>query len=402
MVTATRAAPGLDEALNPAKRPEVRLLTQHRPKDPNAWLPPQDRPARILIVRLSALGDVLHALPVLSALRARFPEARIDWAVEDKAAGLIEGRPDLSEALVLPRRDLNAAARGLPNPAALWRLGRGFVRTMRARAYDVALDLQGNFKSGMVTRLSGAGLRFGLARPDAREGNQLFTSRRAAIAPALRHRVERNLALASALVGESLPYVPPGFPVPEATGREVTALLERHEIGARRFAVLHPGTSGFGAFKRWPPERFAALARRLAADGQAVLVTYGPGEQALAEAVVDQARGAACALAPPSLHALAEVIRRAALFVAADTGPLHLAALVGTPLLGLFGPKDPAIYGPYGLRTDGTPGLLPVLTQDDVACRPCTLRRCADPLCMRTLAPERVFEAAQQIASTRP
>jgi len=90
---------------------------------------------------------------------------------------------------------------------------------------------------------------------------------------------------------------------------------------------------------------------------------------------------------------LADVIRRAACFVAADTGPLHLAALVGTPLLGLFGPKDPSVYGPYGIRADGTPGLLPVLTQDDVACRPCSLRRCENPLCMRTLAPARVHAA---------
>ena len=113
--------------------------------------------------------------------------------------------------------------------------------------------------------------------------------------------------------------------------------------------------------------------------------------------VVAAAGGAARACAPSSLPALAETIRQAALFVAADTGPLHLAALVETPLLGLFGPKDPAIYGPYGVRADGTPGVLPVLTQDDVACRPCTLRRCADPLCMRTLDPDRVHGAVQAL-----
>ena len=364
-----------------------------RPKDPIAWLPPENRPARILIVRLSALGDVLHALPVLSALRARFPDARIDWAVEDKAAALVEGRPDLTEALVFPRKALNAAARGVPHPGDLWRITRGYIQQMQERTYDVALDLQGNLKSGAVTRMSGAALRFGLAGPDAREGNRWFTQRRAAPPPEAKHRVERGLAVASALVGEPLPYVPPGFPVDDATRAGVTASLAELGLADRPFVVLHPGTSGFGAFKRWPPERFAALARMLADDGRGVLVSYGPGEAELAQAVVAASRGAATAFAPPSLHALAELIRRASLFVAADTGPLHLAALVETPLLGLFGPKDPAIYGPYGVRADGTPGLLPVLTQDDVACRPCTLRRCADPLCMRTIAPERVYAA---------
>ena len=132
------------------------------------------------------------------------------------------------------------------------------------------------------------------------------------------------------------------------------------------------------------------------------MLTCGPGEEALATGVRDAAGGAALLLETPSLAVLAGVIERAALFVAADTGPLHLAALLGTPLLGLFGPKDPELYGPYGVRPDGTPGLLPVLTQDDVACRPCTLRRCSDPLCMRTMEPERVFQAARAVIANTP
>ena len=159
------------------------------------------------------------------------------------------------------------------------------------------------------------------------------------------------------------------------------------------YVLLHPGTSGFGAFKRWPADRYAAVARRLRDDGRAVAVTHGPGEEELAAAVQRACGRPLPRLRPPSLRVLAEVIRGAGCFVAADTGPLHLAALVGTPLLGLFGPKDPAVYGPYGVRADGNPGLLPVLTQGDVACRPCSLRRCPNPLCMRTLPPGRVLEA---------
>jgi len=351
------------------------------------------------MIRLSALGDVLHALPVLSALRARFPDAVIDWAVEDRAAALVQGRPDLDRVLVFPRRRLSAALRGLPRPGAVLDAAGGFVRALRERAYDVALDLQGNLKSGLVLRASGAALRFGPGGAAAREGNQIFSQRRAVPPPDAIHRVERGLALASALLGERLPYMPPGFPVADRDREAAADCLKAAGLppGGGGYVVLQPGTSGFGAFKRWPAERFGALARRLAADGHPVLVTYGPEEAALADGVMRAAGGAACAVAPPSLGALAEIIRGADLFVAADTGPLHLAALVGTPLLGLFGPKDPAVYGPYGLRADGTPGLLPVLTQDDVACRPCRLRRCADPLCMRTLAPERVHAEARRL-----
>jgi len=376
---------------------ESRLLAQRRPKDPKPWLPPENRAPRLLIVRLSALGDVLHALPVLSALRARFPQARIDWAVEDRAAALLEARTDLDDVLVFPRRRLDAALRGIPSPLEVGRAAGGFIREMRAREYDVALDLQGNLKSGAVLRASGAALRFGPDRREAREGSQIFSQRRASPPRSARHRVERNLALASALVGERLPYVHPGFPVAAEAEAEAGRILADQGVGPRGFVVLQPGTSGFGAFKRWPAERFAALGRRLVADGWTVVLTHGPGEEGLAASIGAQAGGAIALVTTPSLAVLAAVIRRAGAFVAADTGPLHLAALVGTPLVGLFGPKDPAIYGPYGLRADGTPGVLEVLTQADVACRPCTLRRCADPLCMRTLAPERVHAAVRAL-----
>ena len=385
-----------DNPLNPSEAQKDRPLAQRRPKDPERWLPPKGRPPRLLIVRLSALGDVLHALPVLSALRNRFPEARIDWVVEDRAADLLRGRKDLDRVVAFPRQRLSTALRGLPHPLELARVGRSFVRELRAGDYDVALDLQGNLKSGAVLRASGATLRFGLDRPAAREGSHFFSQRRALPPTDRPHRVQRNLALASALLGEDLPYVSPGFPT-AATDRAAADRLRTTAGLNGDYVVLHPGTSEFGAFKRWPAERFGALARKLGADGRSVIVTSGPGEQELVQRVVEGSGGRAQALPTPSLLVLAEVIRGAAGFVSGDTGPLHLAALLGTPLLGLFGPKDPEIYGPYGRRVDGTAGLLDVLTREDVACRPCRLRRCGDPLCMNTLEPERVYAALRGV-----
>ena len=161
--------------------------------------------------------------------------------------------------------------------------------------------------------------------------------------------------------------------------------------------MLHPGTSGFGAFKRWPPERFGALARALLDDGLAVALTHGPGEAELAEAVSAETGGRAVPLPTPDLVVLAEVLRRARVFAGGDTGPLHLAGLVGTPQVALFGPKDPTVYGPFPAAEDR----VRVLVRDDVACRPCRLRRCDDPLCMRRIDPVDVHEAVCQVLPSR-
>ncbi len=370
-----------------------------RPKGPKPWFPLPGRPPRFLIVRLSALGDVLHALPVLSGLRARFPKARIDWVVEDRAADLLRHRADVDRVVVYPRRSISGALKGVPNPIRFGIETTRFLKTLRAGEYDVAIDLQGNLKSGVITRLSGSQLRYGFGRGASREANHLFTTRRWSPPPSLRHRVERNLGLVSALLGESLPYVLPGFPVPPEETRSARELVASLGVNGDGYVVLHPGTSGFGSFKRWPPERFGALARRLAESGLDVVVTHSPAEDDLAAQVVDASDRAAKSLRTPSLAVLAEVTRDARAFVGADTGPLHLAGLVGTPLLGLFGPKDPAVYGPYGVRADGSTGVLSTLTRNDVACRPCTLRRCADPLCMRTMAPDDVEEALRAVLS---
>ena len=357
---------------------------------PRPWIPPADRPARILLVRLSALGDVLHALPVLSGLREHLPDAHLAWAVEDRAKGLLMGRSDLDAIHVFPRRALSAAKL---RPFALATALAPFAREMRRTPFDLVLDLQGNLKSGAVSRLARADVRFGTALRDTREANSVFVRRRAGATPH-RHRVERNLALASHAIGAPLPYVPPGFPRSTEAKGQADVLLEGAGLDGR-FVVLHPGTSNFGAFKRWPTDRFAALGRRLAADGATVVITGSANEASMARAILQAMDGAGVFLATPSLPVLAEVIDRAAFFVAADTGPLHLAALVDTPLLGLYGPKDTSIYGPYGMTGDGVAGTLPVLTQDDVACRPCRLRRCAAPLCMTTMTVEDVYEAVR-------
>jgi lipopolysaccharide heptosyltransferase I len=363
----------------------------HETPDARPWVPPQGRSARILIVRLSALGDVVHALPVLAALKRWNPGCQVDWAVDDRSVGLLEGHPDLERVVVFPRqalRGLKALVRGLGPLGA-------FARALRERTYDLALDLQGNLKSGFVARVSGAATVLGAARRHTREGNHLWLHRGVELPPHARHKVERNLALLAAALGEPVGYARPRPPFDAEDQRVAGEALTAAGLPAHGFEVLHPGTSGFGAFKRWPADRFAALARRLGSPAAPVALTFGPGERALAERIAVASEGAARCVSTPSLRSLAALLSRAARVIAGDTGPLHLAAALGTPVLGIYGPKDPEVYGPFGPRTDGSVGRLPVVVQPDVACRPCTVRRCAAPLCLTTLAPERVLAALE-------
>lgn len=375
-----------------------RAVGRLQPLPPRPWNPDGETAPRLLIVRLSALGDVIHALPVLPALHRAWPHVRLDWVVEDRAADLLEGRREIDRVVVFPRRELRRLKH---RPLARTQRALAFLKELRARRYGAALDLQGNLKSGVIARASGARHRYGLDRRVAREANELFSTRRHHPSERARHRVERNLELVSAIVGRALAWEDPGLPpAPNAAKEARRRLLE---VGAppSGYIVLHPGTSAFGTFKRWPTPRYADLARTLCKRGEAVIVTAPPGEEALAHGVAEASGGAARVVETPGLDVLGEVLRGARLFVGADTGPLHLASLAGTPVVGLFGPKDAEVYGPWGRSgADTRPGRLRVVCRNDVACRPCTLRRCAAPVCMTGLEPENVLEAVDATLAT--
>lgn len=365
-----------------------------RARPPKPFTPPADRPARILLVRLSALGDVLHTLPAFGALRTALPDAEIHWAVGDRAQGLLQERTDIDRLLVLPRRALRKALRPVPRPWRLLPVAREFVGQLRETRYDAVVDFQGNLKSGLVTRLARSQHRLGFDARNVREGNQVFTNLRLHAANGPQHRVERNLDLASALLGRPLGYVSPGFPIPPGVEAESRTAIRAAGLEAGSYVVVHPGTSGFGSFKRWPAARYGQLIRRL---GLPVAVTFGPGEEELARRVVLEAGRHATLVPTRTLGVLAGVISAARAFLGADTGPLHLASLLGTPLVGLFGPKDPSIYGPYGVDGANQPGTLRTVVNDRAACRPCKLRVCEHPICMRELPVELVEEAVGEI-----
>jgi lipopolysaccharide heptosyltransferase I len=319
---------------------------------------------RIALVKLSSLGDVVHALPVAATLKAARPGARLAWVAERREAALLRGHPALDEVIVADTRGWRRARTPAAARAALADV-RALRRRLSAWRFDVALDLQGLMKSGLIAAACGAPLRIGFAAGWGREPlHALFVNRRVQPPPSARHVVDQYLALLAPLDVEDRRYdfYLPLSPVAEARMEEWLAATGLKP--QRRLVVLNPGAGR--AEKRWPVEHFAALARRLAQEADAqVTVVWGPGEESTARAIV--AHGALATLAPPTdLDALLALLRRASVVVAADTGPLHLAAALGVPCVGLYGPTAAARNGPYGeghralTSPDGTlPGLTP-------------------------------------------
>ncbi|MCA9774502.1 MAG: glycosyltransferase family 9 protein [Myxococcales bacterium] len=343
---------------------------------------------KILLVRLSALGDVINAFPVLGGIEAHFPEAEVHWLTEDRCAGIVGMLPSLARIHVYRRRSLVDHLR-----AGMWiKGGREFlgdIRALRAERFDLALDLQGNLKSGVLTWLSGARRRIGFEAARSREMNHGFLTETVSLPPGPLHRVDAHQGLLRALGIDE----PPRRHAPPVAEKARAALAERlAALGEPRrpLVVFHPGTSDFGAFKRWAPERFAAVGDALARErGARGLVTFGPGEKEIAQAVATASREGLSLFPTPTLSDLAALLATADLVVGGDTGPLHLASALGTPIVALFGPKDPALYAPYWEPRE--------IVRADVDCSPCGLRDCDDVQCMLQITEARVIAAAGRL-----
>jgi ADP-heptose:LPS heptosyltransferase len=299
-----------------------------------------------LLVRLSAIGDVVHALPMVSALHHQ--GWRVGWLAEPPGRSLLEGHPYLWHLAAAP------AARRFDLAQA-----RATVGELRRRAYDVALDVQGLWKSAAWARLSGARRVVGYGRAGRVEpASSLLLHETMDPDRAARHVIDENLALLRALGVEAAGTREFVFPDLAREAAQVDAALGAAGLRAGEFAILNAG--GGWPEKLWPPESYGALAPALRARGLRALVAWGPGEDALAERVVAASGGAAERCFPTGLRQLVELARRARIMIAADTGPLHLACAVGTPVVGIFGPTDPARNGPFSpddevVRREGPP-----------------------------------------------
>jgi len=347
---------------------------------------------RILIVRLSALGDIVHALPVLAAIKQAIPDAQVDWLVEENYAAM------LALATGLNRRVIVRAKSASETPEAIaFTSGGGYLRAtryLRAERYDVALDLQGLLKSAVWARVSGARRVIGFDRAHLREelaasfySESVVPNRptgQQANGPSGDHVIQKNLSILSAL--QIAPAAPELRLQPIATPEMVKAIQAAG--GSNGYIVINPGAAWPN--KCWPPDRFGAVANALRdRTGLHSLVTWGPKERALADAVSQASGGAATPAPPTSVSDLAALMQSAALAISGDTGPLHIAAAVGTPIVGLFGPTRPERNGPWEPRDE-------VLSRSET-CVCHHKRRCLRGApCINEIAVDQVIAAAER------
>jgi lipopolysaccharide heptosyltransferase I len=362
---------------------------------------------RILLIKLSAVGDVVQTVPVLNKLRPRYPAARIDWLVTPAIAELLRHNPAISNVIEFPRQEW----------ASPWRLSPFTVSArlaarLRRADYDLVLDLQGQLRSAVFARLSGAPIRIGFDRPraqaweasprqfpeaarrhawqGAREGSWLAYTHHIPLPTIDVHPVDRYLSV-GAMLGLDDGAADFSFPIPpEASGR-ADAMLSRRGIARAKLVVMAPGTAW--ETKQWRREGFAEVARHFLQNGFAVALVGSGRERATCTTVADLAPGSVNLAGETTLSELATVIARAAICVTNDSGPMHLAVALKRPVVGIFGPTDPLWAGPY--RRDGT------VVRTELLCSPCYLRqlsRCTHGhACMQLVSSGVVIERMEDI-----
>ncbi|NJD68361.1 MAG: lipopolysaccharide heptosyltransferase I [Candidatus Methylomirabilota bacterium] len=356
---------------------------------------PMDRVQRILIIKPSSLGDVVHALPFLSSLRRRYPDRYIAWLIEEEAAGLLLGHPLLDRVIVSGRRRWGRAVRSPLHGSGTLREVAALIAELRRGQYDLVIDLQGLLKSALMVLCAGAPFRVGLA--GGREGSGRALTHVVPLPPGPVHAVDRYLEAARFLGAEPLvkTFV---FASRPDDGARAEALLAEAGVGPN-MPVIALNPQARWRTKLWGEGEFAHVGEILAHRYGARIIFIG------SSADLPIARRLARRMNPPpfvatgrtDLKDLIALLQRIDLLVTVDSGPMHLAAALGTPLVALFGPTDPRLVGPYG--GEG------VVLRVPLPCSPCSKRRClieTDRLCMQSISVEQVIEAAATLLSAGP
>jgi heptosyltransferase-1 len=367
----------------------------------DAWLRARDF-SRILLIKLSAVGDVVHTIPVLNKLRRRYPSARIDWLLRPEMAELVRHHPAVSNVLLFARQEWDTLRR--TGWLAVRNLG-GLVREMRGARYELTIDMQGQFRTALFTLASGAPVRIGFDRPrpevwqsserrlpaeayrhgwkGAREGSWMAYTHPIRISTLDAHAVDRYLRVGAMLGCDDEP-ADFSFVIPEASLASACDLLARHGVRdeARRSAlvVLAPGT--MWETKHWRIEEFAGVARHFLAQGRPVVLIGSAADGRACGDIVTEAAGSIDLSGRTTLSELAAIIRMAAVCITNDSGPMHLAVALDRPVVSVFGPSDALWIGPYHRPEAVVSANLP--------CAPCYLRtldRCPhDHACMRQVS----------------
>lgn len=345
---------------------------------------------KILVLRLSAVGDVIRTLPAVKALKEYYPSFSITWVVEEPSKALLESQPEIDEVILFPRKKW---VNGIQSPRRLGKTIRDvwrFAFDLRRRNFDVVLDFHGILKSGLLSFFSGTPKRIGFDRRSTREGNFLFSNIQVSLPEKRMSRFQRNFELLRGL-GFEVKNFRPKLHIPFEDKEYVESVLHPLLLSLKRpFIAIHPGTSQKTLYKRWMPDRYAQLADRLIRELEATVVfTWGPEEL---EWVENIRRGMekSSILAPKtkSLTELGELYRHCDLYIGGDTGPMHIASLMGIPVVAIYGPTDPVMNEPFGKYK---------MVRKEVGCSPCRNRSCQELTCLKMISIGDVFKATEEI-----
>jgi lipopolysaccharide heptosyltransferase I len=352
--------------------------------------PVEENPRSILIVKLSAIGDVIQTLPMVEALKRQYPDARIDWVVEEDASTLLLNHPVINRVIISRRKSWVKEAR---KPGGFWmtlrEMGR-FIRELRSQRYDWIIDNHGIFKSGLLVLLSRGRRKIGFQASAgiADEGSYFFTHERYKPLSIERHALERYLDLVSQL---GVPTDSTAFhlPVPPDAVKRAEVMLREKGFDSHPLVVLHPMAKW--ETKQWPAEKFARLISALAQKNASVVITGSPQDEGPVEEILHRTGDSVKVLnlaGKTNLMELAGLFSLSDLVLSPDTGPMHLAAAVKAPLIALFGPTAPWRTGPYGNNS--------AIIRKDLPCSPCFKKKCRTMECMDSISVEEVLAAVEE------
>lgn len=345
---------------------------------------------KILVLRLSAVGDVIRTLPAVKALKEHRPSSSITWIVEEPSRALLESQPEVDEVILFPRRRWTRGMKSLGGVREAIGEMREFAKDLRRRKFDVALDFHGILKSGVLSYLSGSPQRIGYDRRSTKEGNFLFSNVKVKLPGERIGRFERNRLLLKG-VGLELKDLKYSLHIPPEDREYVKSFFKTSPTSIHRpLIAIHPGTSRKASFKRWMPDQYAQLSDHLIQELNAtVLFTWGAEELEWVEGIRSQMKEPSL-LAPKteSLTRLGEVYRNCDLYIGGDTGPMHIASLMGIPTVVIYGPTDPVENEPIGSH---------IKVRKEVGCNPCHEYSCKKLDCIKAISAEEVFKATKEI-----
>ncbi len=347
---------------------------------------------RFLVIRLSAVGDVLRTLPAVKALKESFPFSHVTWVVEEPSVSLLESQPGIDAVILFPRKRWARGIRSVTGIRKSLVEMRNFVTHLRGQKFDVVLDFHGIFKSGLLSYLSGAPKRVGFDRKASREGNFFFSNARVSLPEEQLSRFERNFRLLKGM-GLDVRGSHHQLRIPPEDQAYIESFFEG--VGSppgRPLIAIHPGTSAKTSYKRWMPDRYSLLADRLIRElGASVIFTWGPGELKWVEGIrAGMKEGSILAPRTGTLTQLGEIFRRCHLYIGGDTGPMHIASFVDVPIVVIYGPTDPVVNEPLGRH---------LKVRREVGCNPCRNRSCKELYCLDGISVDDVLKGAKEVLS---